>query len=61
MKPQKTMRAKEKWGRTTREGEHHVPVRTWARKRDRIQERIRERENDNVSERELWRSSMHKS
>jgi len=48
MKPQKTMRAKEKWGRTTREGEHHVPVRTWARKRDRIQERIRERENDNV-------------
>jgi len=26
-----------------------------------MQERMRERENDNVSERELWRSSAHKS
>jgi len=55
MKPQKTMRAKENGG------EHHMPMRTWARKRDIMQERMRERENDNVSKRELWRSSAYKS
>jgi len=42
---------------STYQWEHHVPVRTWARKRDRMQKRMRERENYNVSERELWRSS----
>ena len=54
MKPQKTMRAKENGG------EHHMPMRTWARKQDIMQERMRERENDNVSKRELWRSKKWK-
>ena len=62
MKPQKTTRD---GGRTTREGEHHVPVRTWARKRDKMQdkmqERMHEREKGNVSERELWSNSVHKT
>jgi len=37
--------------RTTREGQHHVPVRTWARKWDKMQESMCERENGNVRER----------
>jgi len=53
----KDNKIKRKLGRATREGEHHVPVRTWARKRDRMQKRV----NNNVSERELWRNNAHKS
>jgi len=56
-----TTKDNERWERTTREGEHHVPVRIWARKQDKMQERMRERKKDNVSERELWSSSAHKS
>jgi len=56
-----TTKDNERWGRTTREREHHVPVKIWARKRDKKQERMREKEKGNVSERELWSSSAYKS
>jgi len=44
-----TIKDNKRWGRTTHEGEHHVLVRTLARKRDKMQERMRKREKDNVS------------
>ena len=56
-----TTKDNERWGRTTCDGEHHIPVRTWTTKRDKIQEGMREREKGNVSERELWSSNAHKS